>query len=255
MVLTGAEVKLKGIVHGDVPAGWRNTTYDATVSSFFQGGAEVDAKSFTLRPRSIVWVVSAEVFKMPADVTGLATLKTQWTHEGLLALNVGVIDPGWNGPLSAALVNFSNADVTIKKGDPFFRILFHDHNPTRPKKFVRTMATYKGETSQRSRLFSPTFLNMDLLVQEVSDKVLQMPRWAVRLTIWGLIIAMMAIFAPIAFGVWTDYYASKSKIEVLEKRIDKLEAASPDTSVKTGPMMPTIAPPNATPGPANEVGK
>lgn len=226
MVLSGQEIKGKGIIGGDVPKGWRPSTYDATVGCIIKEGVEIKGGSYQLPPRGIVWVVSAETFNLPDDVTGLATLMTRWTHEGVLALNVGIVDPGWNGPLSATLVNFGNSDFPINTGEPFFRLLFHSHSASGSRTVTKDSEQYKKDTLLRSRLFSSTFLNMESLASEVSDKVLQMPRWALRLTIWGLILAMLAIFAPIAYSVWTDDAGSKAKIEQLEKRIDDLETGS-----------------------------
>lgn len=166
MLLTSDEIKTKAIVGGAVEAGERGTTYDATVGSIIKNGDEQGEK-YTLKPREIVWVVSAENFHLPLDVTGLATLRTTWTHEGILALNVGVVDPGWNGPLSAALVNFSSKEFTINKGAGFLRMLFHAHKPSSSKPVTVTPATYKAQTLSRSRLFSDSFLSMDQLVSEV----------------------------------------------------------------------------------------
>ncbi|RPF70968.1 dCTP deaminase domain-containing protein [Aurantiacibacter spongiae] len=258
MVLSGQEIKAKGIVKGDVSKGWRPSTYDATVGCIIKEGVEIEGGTYRLPPRGIVWVVSAETFSLPDDVTGLATLMTRWTHEGVLALNVGIVDPGWRGPLSAALVNFGNSDFPIKTGEPFFRLLFHPHVASGSNAVEKESDQYKKETLVRSRLFSSTFLNMESLASEVSDKVLQMPRWALRLTIWGLILAMLAIFAPIAYGVWTDFAGSRAELEQLEKRIADLEAglgAAESTTLGTTPEdvqdVDRAAPaPDATSGPS-----
>jgi deoxycytidine triphosphate deaminase len=61
---------------------------------------------YFLEPREMVWVLSKEEFRMPANVTGLATLRTTFTKQGILALNVGIIDPLFEGPISTALITF-----------------------------------------------------------------------------------------------------------------------------------------------------
>ncbi len=226
MVLIAADIQSKSIVKGAKPDGWRATTYDATVGCTIRGGVEINATDYTLPPRSIVWVISNETFALPDDVTGLATLKTQWTHEGVLALNVGIVDPGWDGPLAAALVNFGSSDFTFSKGDKFFRLLFHNHKSTGSNKIVKTMEIYKKEIMQRSRLFSPTFLSMESLTREVSSEVLRLPKWGYILAFLAVVVSFIAIYAPIAVSVWTDYYVGKPKIEELESRVDELENVS-----------------------------
>ena len=247
MVLTSDEIKDKVGIDGAVEKGWRLTTYDATVGCIIRGGVEIETASFTLTPRSIVWVVSVEAFRMPDDVTGLATLKTQWTHEGVLALNVGIIDPGWHGPLAAALVNFGNTNFTFRKGDPFFRILFHHHRPVASVVVSKTADAYKKEILLRSRTFAPTFLNMDRLTQEVSDKVFVLPRWGIALALAAVVTSIVAIFVPISFSVWTDYYIGKPRLEMLEKRIDLLEASS-----KSPPRPPSAHASHSAPSPEQD---
>ena len=149
MVLTGDDIKELGIVSGSSAVGCRDTTYDATVGVIISEGSVFDGNTFVLPPRGIVWVVSAETFAIPEDVTGLATLKTQWTHAGVLALNVGVVDPGWNGPLSTALVNFSNSNFSITKGSPFFRLIFYPHEATGAEVNTFEMDAYVRDTISR----------------------------------------------------------------------------------------------------------
>ncbi|MBZ9769428.1 hypothetical protein LB526_21950 [Mesorhizobium sp. CA6] len=225
MVLTSVEISSKGIVTNAVVIAQRPTTYDATVGCIIERGSEIKAESYKLPPRGIVWVISAEIFNLPNDVTGLATLRTTWTHEGVLTLNVGVVDPGWHGPLAAMLVNFGNSDFTVSKGDPFLRIMFHTHKKVTAPPVVRDMATYKREITTKSRMFSNTFLNMDSLVSEVSEKIFSLPRLAVILTLFGILLALLAIFTPIAYSVYFDYEMGSAKVEALQKQLDDLKAA------------------------------
>lgn len=231
MVLTSSQITSKGIVSGAIPVGQRATTYDATVGSIILCGVEIDDQSFMLPPRGIVWVVSAEAFSLPSTVTGLATLKTQWTHQGVLALNVGVVDPGWEGPLSAAVVNFSNSDFVIKKGDPFFRILFHSHRAAGTA-FKVDRPQYLKQVKDQSRAFSKTFLSMDSLTKEVADEVLRLPKWAYYLSLLGMIIAVAAVFAPIALTLWMDFRGDPVRLAVVEKKLEELEAKDATISVQ-----------------------
>ncbi|MFT0861250.1 dCTP deaminase domain-containing protein [Ancylobacter sp. G4_0304] len=230
MVLTSAEIAQKEIVGNSVANGQRATTYDATVGCIIKDGCEISGNSHTLAPRGIVWVVSAETFKLPADVTGLATLRTTWTHDGILALNVGIVDPGWDGPLAAALVNFSNTNFVIKKGDNFLRLLFHGHDQCYPKIIKKTPDDYKKDIINKSRMFSDSFLSMDRLVSEVTEKVFSVPKFVIYLTLTGLALAAASIFAPMAYSVWSDNRNIaadlRSRVESVEKEIDDLRAQS-----------------------------
>lgn len=227
MILTATEIATKGIVQGGGVNG-RASTYDATVGAIIQSGRAVTTPTFTLPPRGIVWVVSKERFHLPEDITGLATLRTTWTHQGVLALNVGIIDPGWEGPLATALVNLSNSEFDISVGNPFFRVIFHHHQNTGAPTLHKTDEEYRKEITGHSKSYGKTFLAMDSLVSEVSDKVLGLPRVVYMLTIAAIIIALLAIFVPISFSVWTDYSAGKARIEALQREVDGLKSNRTD---------------------------
>lgn len=223
MVLSREQIERAGVVVGAVPESKRSTTYDATIGEIISEGVFIEAKSFTLEKRGIVWVVSNEEFNFEPTKTGLATLKTTWTHKGVLALNVGVIDPGWYGPLATALVNFSASKITITKGDPFFRVMVFSNANTACKRVRKEKLAYLDEIREKSRLFSTTFLDMHSLVDEVAQSVFKLPKLAVGIGFAGLMVALAAIFAPIAFDVWKDKRAAVMKVEALEQRVEKLE--------------------------------
>ena len=212
MVLTVGEIKTRKLVNAEDGVGFRDTTYDATVGTFVAEGKEIQGEEFHLPPRGVVWVISAEVFTMPCDLTGIATLKTGWTHDGVLALNVGVVDPGWSGPLGTAVVNFGNSDFVIRKGQPFLRLLFHPHDAVDCKVVAKTMEEYVRQIKTQSKSLSSTFLNMNSLTAEVSNQIFRMPRSALYVAIIALFVAVISIFMPIAFNVWTDYNSLKAEV-------------------------------------------
>jgi dUTPase len=244
MILTDAEIQQRGLVQNPVSAGRRPSTYDATVGEIISEGEIIEAERFVLPKRGIVWVVSKEQFTLPDDITGLATLRTTWTHNGVLALNLGIIDPGWSGSLATALVNFGNGNFQIAKGDPFFRIMFHEHAPVpvqspRPTSLPRK--AYIDGIVSKSRLFSKTFLGMESLVQEVSNEVLSFPRWALTLGIAAVIVSILAVYMPIAWTVWQDFLHTKTsnseRIEQLEKDVRTLKGL-PQTAAPVPPPSP-----------------
>jgi hypothetical protein len=189
-------------------------------------GKSISGNSFILPPRGIVWVISKETFRLPGDITGLATLRTTWTHQGILALNLGIIDPGWNDHLATAVVNFSKSNFEITKGVPFFRVLFLTHKDTNSVQQGGSSGAYIERIKTNTRHFSNTFLTMDSLIVEVAEKVLGFPRWGVRIGLIAIIVAVISILAPMAFTMISQNYVMPSRVEALEKlpgRIDALE--------------------------------
>ncbi|WP_093324169.1 dCTP deaminase domain-containing protein [Shimia haliotis] len=155
---------------------FRNSTYDLTIGEIFPMGADYEENTgslseFWLEPSAMVAVRTMERVVLPSHVTGLATLKTSLTHDGLLCLNVGVIDPGYDGHLSAFLVNFSRRSRKISLNDHLLRVLFFQHNS------VLALESWKNSKGDYQRFlankseneFSNTFLDAQGLA-ELSKK-------------------------------------------------------------------------------------
>jgi dUTPase len=226
MLLTQAQIRGLNIVSNDVPDGWRPTSYDATVGDIVIRGEILSASSYVIPPRGVVWVVSNETFAMPDNVTALATLKTTWTHKGLLALNVGIVDPRWTGCLSTALVNLSKTPFPIAKGNSFFRVVFNKHRATGASPSGKTRDAYLQETTERSALFARTFLDMESLSSEIAKEILGFPRLALVIGVVAVLISIAAIFAPIGFSTWSEYRQIPVKYDQLSKRVDDINADS-----------------------------
>lgn len=226
MVLTKDEIEQLGLVEGAV-ANPRDTTYDATVGSIIVRGMEIEGESFSLPPRGVVWLVSNERFILPGHVTGLATLRTTWTHDGLLALNVGIVDPGWEGPLAAVVVNFGSTTVRIKKNQSFLRLIFHTHNSVKCTRKIKDREEYKKEIILRSRSFAESFLDLHSLSRDVEKNIWASINWTLYVSVFAVVIALIAIFVPISYSVYTDYYTGPLKIDMLQRQIDDLKKEIP----------------------------
>jgi deoxycytidine triphosphate deaminase len=231
-MIVGNDILTRGLVVGGTPQNLKNSTYDLTVGEIIPIGkdamrARIRARArgehppgtHYLEPREMVWVLSAEEFRMPNNVTGLATLRTTFTKQGILALNVGIIDPFFQGPISTALINFSDRARAIQVGDKFFRVAFFDHGDVTAfhhanENLVRDAYRRDLENVSYSD-FAPSFLNIPAYDDEFYEKKL-----------WGILyggivknkwvsfpliaIAILVFIFLFHLGFWTfilDYFA------------------------------------------------
>jgi deoxycytidine triphosphate deaminase len=130
MVLNGDQIRSRGlIIDGMKDKSIRDCGYDLTISTLLgkndQGKIEDNAEEFDLDPQGIALAVSNETLKLPWDVCAHAIVKTTLCREGVLAINIGVIDPGWEGPVSSILLNFGRSTYRLKKDEAFLRLTFH----------------------------------------------------------------------------------------------------------------------------------
>ena len=172
-LITGTEIFSRNLLYEADEKNLKNSTYDLTIGDIFALGPENvkerrrkgPERSYFIKPQEMVFVLSKEHFALPSDVTGVATLRTTYTKRGLLALNVGIIDPKFSGPISTALLNFSNRDAEIHVGEKFFRVLFFQHNDVSafppPQNEGVNKQEYIRELERKAHLdFPRTYLNI-----------------------------------------------------------------------------------------------
>lgn len=251
-MLTKNDIISSGIVQQPQPGGLRDSTYDATVGMIISDGKQVAGTSFTLGARGVVWIISQENFNLPDNITAVAALRTTWAHKGIFALNVGVVDPGWKGPVATALVNFSTDDFKVSMGDPFMRLMFFKHQPIVPSLTPPSRSDYEKQVKKNSRSFSQSFLSMDSLVDDVARKIFSLPKIGVVAAWAGIIIAVLSIFVPIAISVWTSFAEHKAAIAVLEERLSHLEKGLEKKAEATTQNLPDSSYDNTKKGHEND---
>lgn len=76
--------------------------------------------------KSYVFITNESV-KLPRNITALAFPRSSLTRLGTL-LSSGIIDPGYEGPLSFSV--FAGVNLKVAKGDRFAQIVFTTHPET-----------------------------------------------------------------------------------------------------------------------------
>jgi dUTPase len=227
-LLSGEEIKSLGLVVNSTDDNlFRASTYDLSVGEIIPAGSASGGAEYRLPSGGTVRVVSRESVKLPNEVTGHALLKNELCRKGVLAINIGVIDPGFEGPLSSILINFGRGDFVVTQGDPFLRISFH-RCPASPKaasssKFSRDQ--YIANVRQEVAAYmAPTFLNMEETTKKAAEKAFV--SFKEGLIVWATLVAVLlgalAIFAPLGASLVDKYIMSSEQHETqLEQKIEK----------------------------------
>lgn len=210
-LLSGEEIKTLGIVQGSTNGDlYRASTYDLSVGEIIPSGYWPGGTEYRLPAGGTVRVVSKESLQMPKDITGHALLKNELCRKGVLAINIGVIDPGFEGPLSSILINFGRSDFVVKQGAAFLRISFH-RCPVSPKSDNASKYTREGYISnvrdEVAAYMAPTFLNMEVTAEKAAGQVMESFKngliiWA---ALFAVLLAALAIFAPLGAS-YVDKY-------------------------------------------------
>jgi deoxycytidine triphosphate deaminase len=243
MLLSDDEIRGNNLIEGALNDNYRAAGYDLSVGLFItvQGRKK---KSIRLRPQGIVEIISKEKINLPSDVVAFAAVKTRLCNEGLLPLNIGIIDPDYHGLLSTTLLNFGKTHKLLKVGDPFLRLTFHRcsrssradaHKLHLPR---LSDAQYLRDKEEKVLNFAETFLNLDATVREVSEPIVK--NWKnelLKLIPLGAVGLALLAFA-VTLGVnWVDRHVwSKEDIKhelrqdlredshkALQEQVDRLD--------------------------------
>lgn len=139
MMLNKDEVIQRGLIVGgcsreSMPDVGYNLRIATLIGKGSDGKTETYDDDFNLDPSGVAAVVSKEIVKLPGDICAYASVKTSLCREGVLAINIGIIDPGWEGQISSFLLNFGKDPYRLKSGEEFLRLTFH--SLTRAQGFV-----------------------------------------------------------------------------------------------------------------------
>jgi deoxycytidine triphosphate deaminase len=127
MVLNYEQIKQKNILTGHIEDNYNNAVYDVRIGKIItMKGDEVD--TYKIPPQGMAVVISQEQLAIPANIVGYAHVRTSLSSKGIMAINIGIIDPGYCGNLSSTLLNFGKEEFSIQSGERFLRTTFHELN-------------------------------------------------------------------------------------------------------------------------------
>lgn len=233
----------------------QGSSFDLTVGSIFDHEGKKVPGPFTLKPGHMVQVASAEVFNLPNDVTGHVTYKTSLTSRGIWALTVGIVDPGWDGPIATTLLNYSRVDYPISEGDPFLRVSFFEHASVDDKKLrkVPPPTPYLRKLqAAAATIFPQTFLDSSRIAEQAGETAVK--RMQNRGLVWVTCIAFLfaiiqILTAYLSPSVMLDERVGKNELAELQAELTSLKSRLGELE-RSGDAAEAIVPP--VPSPADE---
>ncbi len=193
MQFTGFEAVKRQVIEGARPDSTRPASYDLTVGQILVDGRS-HSSEVSINPQQTFIIVSQETVQMKPGLVGYVMPKTGLCNEGILALNTGLVDPGYSGPLSTIAINFSRQVKVLEPGRPFLRLVVNSLEGEGREKIDQPLHADSAETRRRrSSEFPGTFLDTPAVVRRVTDELL-----ARQLNIFLLILAG----ATIVFALW-----------------------------------------------------
>lgn len=209
---------------------------------------ERGALNSILVPQDSVYLVSEQYIRVPKGYIAYVFLKNSLSQRGLLALNTGIIDQGYYGPISTLVINLSKESTTIpvpgvRPSAAFFRVVFHkidssicEHKApvfpesSMPIDYDRYIYERMGELHRLPR----TFLNQHEIEQRIQTQVEKRIKsiQTSKITLGIGLLALVFAFYPILRDNIVKYYYDIDKYLVIsEKNKEKSIALEQELSL------------------------
>jgi dUTPase len=220
-MLTGEKIAELELLSNTNADNFRGASYDVRAGKIIKPGGKV-VSQFLIPPQGIVEVISKETVKLPNNICGFAAVKTDLSTQGLLALNIGIIDPLYEGPIASFLLNFSKADIFLDEDDVFLRTYFVElpSATTKAKEVIVSPEQYVKDKRKRSARFGTTFLNIDKIVSDIAKD------YAWRALVFVGVLALVVTFS--------SYLASTLSVRILPGWVDPAASIRADVKKSQG---------------------
>lgn len=220
-LLNFEEIIQRGIINFPAPGDLKltNASLNLTVDKILTLKDDEVVEDFLIPPQGMVLVITNEILHLPDDVLGYTTVKNQLSLDGIMAVNIGIVDNGWKGPISSLLINFGSKNHRIKKGQVFLRMTFHEFSiPAAPKQ--NPFKVYNKEEYLAQRLkdakanLASTFLTIDKIRKTIRKKVI--------ISFWKYVGATGAVLAVLT-GIFFFFQTIKDSYVGYQKYLNQME--------------------------------
>jgi deoxycytidine triphosphate deaminase len=158
----------------------------------------------TLQPGHMMFVISQEELKIPKDTCGTVFSRNSLSRAGILALNAGHIDPGYQGHIIIRLINLRSTPYSLKLGSPIYTIVFNkllysDENSLSMHESKPLNKTIEIVLESANSALSNALYDLALLSNFVKKEEFGRAYWGwLKKSFWGLVTILFAIFGAFA---------------------------------------------------------
>jgi dUTPase len=215
------------------------------------GGANNPRTSLTLKQGQTALIETLEKVTLPADVIAIAFPPAGVTIKGLLMINPGLVDPGYDGPLRCTVINMGREPYFLDRKSRILRLVLF--------RLARPPATTKAISAAAIDDELLTRLCQDFMSVEEKAIAIAKREVAAAQVRGPALLAVLAIVASIVTTILTNYFAFwKSRDEIiadLSQRVvnlqeEKLKGWQDYFEHRSGQQPPQLpSPPTLSPAP------
>ena len=188
-------------------------SYDMRVGTIFSKDEIITGEKgqAILEPGDIISLFTLEELHLPPDIAATAFAINAMSSQGILVLNPGHIDPGYEGPLTVRAINLRATSKPIDLGTRVFTVVFE----RLPKATSQPYPLRSGKKETRENEFREMDLaqnprSVGRLVMLGKDKPLMTgdevdrrirDHWSTKATLWGTLLGIILAVIAVIFTI------------------------------------------------------
>jgi deoxycytidine triphosphate deaminase len=172
-----------------------------------------------LGPAETLIVITREEVNMPENMCGIYAPLFRLAKQGVMLINASIVEPGYRGPLSCFLANFSGQRITLRQDTPIAKILFHKMTGPPQKLFQQVIErhTYEQDLAEEAKHYHRSFMDVSGIEERAARKAIAGVK-GLALT-GGILIALLLLWATLepilSKWIWekTGFTGSTQRVE------------------------------------------
>lgn len=229
-LLNHEEVKSLNLIEDAIEGNYGEASYTVRVGVLIDRlGNEVTKFPYKLQPQGMISTVTAEQFDLRNQcVYGYTTVRNTLSRIGIMGLNIGLIDPGYSGPIGVILVNFGKKPFLIKKNDQIMRVTFHQYNaPTTSIPHIlesKTREDYISSKQSEAGRLPELFLNLNKTLKDFDKRVtVGIYQTLKQFSLFAIIITIAVFTVGYCYTFIRDIYIGEQNRDMI-RRATAIEA-------------------------------
>jgi deoxycytidine triphosphate deaminase len=182
---------------------------------------------WSIRPSETLVVMTRECLNLPEDLMGQYGQLNSLARHGLLLINASIIEPGYQGPLSCFLVNFSRETVHLYPNEPVAKIHFQRISQSSPPSKVLPLIIqperYQRDLAKSAQQYPISFMDIGGVEERVTERVTKGVSGSIKLGVGLLaVLAFWSALEPLTNRI----LPTPQRVEMLQLRqeLDKTKA-------------------------------
>ncbi|MDQ3813408.1 MAG: hypothetical protein M3347_05600 [Armatimonadota bacterium] len=160
--------------------------------------------TWSIKPSETLVIMTRESITMPRDLYATYGSLHHLAQKGLLLVNASIVEPGYQGPLSCFLVNFSRQTIHIAPDDPIAKICFHPLSaaPQNLYPLIIPVEKYESDLAKAAAQYPTSFMDIGGVEKRVADSVTKSINNTIKWT--GVLITLLLLWATLEplFNKW-----------------------------------------------------